>query len=123
MTGSYPSDYAQADGGRFNGFVSETGPQFTTCVTDPTLPAMFDVPLYVAVTSSLPTGKVLVVSFAFFPVSVIVPSAWPPLVKVTVPVTDVVVLVTVAVNVTDWPSLEGLSEEVTVVVVEAWLTT
>jgi hypothetical protein len=30
--------------------------------------------------------------------------------------------VTVAVNVTDWPKTEGLAEEVTPVVVFAWLT-
>jgi len=30
--------------------------------------------------------------------------------------------VTVAVNVTDWPNTDGFAEEVTAVVVEAWLT-
>jgi hypothetical protein len=29
---------------------------------------------------------------------------------------------TVAVNVTDWPKTDGLAEEATVVVVEAWFT-
>ena len=84
---------------------------------------MFDVPLYVAVTLSLPTGRVAVVNFAFPPLSVIVPSVWPPLVKVTVPVGLVVTLVTVAVNVTDWPWFEGLREDDTLVVVEACWTT
>ena len=84
---------------------------------------MFGVPLYVAVTGSLPTGRVLVVNFAFPALSVIVPSVWPPLVNVTVPVASVVALVTTAVNVTDWPSVEGLREDETVVVVEAGLTT
>ena len=54
-----------------------------------------------------------------------VPSVLLPSLKVTVPVgvpEPGVLAVTVAVKVTDWPDLEGLSEETTIVVVSALFT-
>jgi hypothetical protein len=68
-------------------------------------------PLYVAVTGSLPTGSEDVVAVAAPPVSVDVPNTVAPLVNVTVPVTPAG---SVAVNVTDWPGVEGLTEEIRV---------
>ena len=52
--------------------------------------------------------------------NVVVPSA-----KVTLPVgipAPGATAVTVAVNVTSWPALEGLADDITVVLVDAWLT-
>src|SRR5258705_3849723 len=65
-------------------------------------------PLYVAVMGSLPAGSEDVVVAATPPVSVDVPNVVAPLVNVTVPVTP---LGSVAVNVTDWPGVEGFTEE------------
>jgi hypothetical protein len=65
-------------------------------------------PLYVAVMGSLPAGSEDVVAVAAPPVSVDVPNAVVPLVNVTVPVTPVG---SVAVKVTDWPGVEGFTEE------------
>jgi hypothetical protein len=57
------------------------------------------------------------------PFSAALPMLTPPSFKVTVPVgVPEMALMTVAVNVTDWPKVEGLSDEVTVVVVCAGLT-
>ena len=53
------------------------------------------------------------------PFRVPVPNVVPPSIKVTVPVGVLPVPVTVAVNVTDWPAVEGFREEVRVVVVGA----
>jgi hypothetical protein len=57
---------------------------------------------------SLPTGSEDVVAVAVPPASVDVPKVVAPLVNVTVPVTPAG---SVAVNVTDWPGVEGLTEE------------
>jgi hypothetical protein len=65
-------------------------------------------PLYVAVMGSLPAESEDVVVAAAPPVSVDVPKVVAPLVNVTVPVTPVG---SVAVNVTDWPGVEGFAEE------------
>src|SRR5258706_3446110 len=65
-------------------------------------------PLYVAVMGSLPPGSEDVVTVAVPPVSVDVPKVVAPLVNVTVPVTPAG---SVAVNVTDWPGVEGFTEE------------
>ena len=62
-------------------------------------------------TGSLPTGSEDVVAVAAPPVSVDVPKVVAPLVNVTVPVTPVG---SVAVNVTDWPGVEGFAEETSV---------
>ena len=54
-----------------------------------------------------------------------VPSVLLPSLKVTVPgglPEPGILAVTVAVKVTDWPDLEGLSEETTIVVVSALFT-
>jgi hypothetical protein len=60
------------------------------------------------VIGSLPVVSEDVVVAATPPVSVDVPKVVPPLVNVTVPVTPVG---SVAVNVTDWPGVEGFAEE------------
>src|SRR5260370_12485256 len=57
---------------------------------------------------SVPAGSEDVVAVAAPPVSVDVPKVVVPLVNVTVPVTPVG---SVAVNVTDWPGVEGFVEE------------
>jgi hypothetical protein len=72
------------------------------------------------VIGSLPPGSEDVVAVATPPVSVDVPSVVVPLVNVTVPVTP---LGSVAVKVTDWPTLEGFSEDVRETVVAVLLTT
>src|SRR5260370_42475534 len=56
----------------------------------------------------LPSGSKDVVAVAIPPVSVDVPNVVAPLVNVTVPVTPVG---SVAVKVTDWPGVEGFTEE------------
>jgi hypothetical protein len=76
---------------------------FTVCTTDPELPVMLEVPLYVAVTVVVPFGNAEVVTFAFPPLIVAVPSVVEPAMNLTVPVTLTVGLVTVAVNFTNWP--------------------
>ena len=57
---------------------------------------------------SLPAGSEDVVVVAIPPVSVDVPNVVAPLANVTVPVTP---LGRVAVKVTDWPGVEGFTEE------------
>ena len=56
------------------------------------------------------------------PLTGTVPSVLPPSAKVTVPVGGVVpdTGATVAVNVTDWPALDGFCEDVSMVVVALW---
>ena len=73
-------------------------------------------------TVSEPAGKVVTASLALPPASVAVPSVVDPNVKVMVPVGVAYDDVTVAVNVTDLPWIEGFFEEATVVVVAAWVT-
>ena len=68
---------------------------------------------------SLPMRSEDVVAVAAPPVSVDVPNVVAPLVNVTVPVTPVG---SVAVNVTDWPGVEGFVEETSVTVGVALLT-
>ena len=68
----------------------------------------------------------LVVKVATPPLSVPVPSVVEPSLNVTVPVGVPApgdVAVTVAVNVTDWPNTDGLTDETSAVVVASWLTT
>jgi hypothetical protein len=64
----------------------------------------------------VPTVNVEVVNVADPPLSVPVPSVTVPFLNVTVPVGVPEVAVTVAVNVTAWPDVEGFSEDATVVV-------
>src|ERR1039458_9841995 len=80
----------------------------------------------------LPTLRAVVVNVATPPLNVPLPIGVPPSRKVTDPVGPVIGTVgaapggttaTVAVKVTDWPRLEGFSDEVTAVVVSALLTT
>ena len=98
------------------GFVEETKVTIgvvlaTTWVSVPVAELLLPSPLYVAVMGSLPAGREDVVAVAAPPVSVDVPNVVVPLVNVTVPVTPVG---SVAVNVTDWPGVEGFAEEIRV---------
>jgi len=75
----------------------------------------------------VPTLRSLVVNVAWpTPFNVPVPNVVPPSLKnVTVPVggpAPGVTALTAAVNVTAWPSTDGLADDATVVVVKAWLT-
>lgn len=82
-------------------------------------------PVYLAVMLLVPADRADVVNEAEPAVSGAVPSVVPALRKVIsspfggVPPGEV----TVAVNVTDWPTNEGFSEEVTFVIVENFVTT
>ena len=74
----------------------------------------------------MPTANAEVVNVAIPPLSAPVPIGLPPSRNVTVPVgvpAPGATGETVAVNVTDWPNTDGLTEEVTVVLVSALLTT
>src|ERR671926_342487 len=66
----------------------------------------------------LPTASDEVVNVATPPESTALPSAVAPSVKLTVPLA--VDGVTVAVNVTGWPNVDGLDDDVSVVVVAVW---
>src|SRR5262249_22550987 len=80
-------------------------------------------PPYTAVIEWLPTASALVENVAGrLPWRVRVPSVVEPSLKVTVPVGVPPVLVTVAVNVTDWVSALGFTDDTTVVVVAPMLT-
>ena len=78
---------------------------------------------YTAVMECAPAVSVVVANVATRePFSVPVPSVVAPSLNVTVPVgvpLPGATALTVAVNVTDWPTVEGLAEEVTVVLVLA----
>jgi hypothetical protein len=70
----------------------------------------------------LPATSDEVDNVAVPPVNVAVPNVVAESKNVTVPLGVPVPAVTVAVKVTDWPNTDGLSELVTVVEVEPWLT-
>ena len=69
-----------------------------------------------------PAGNVVTASFAEPLIRFSVPSVLVPAVNVTDPVANVVVDLTVAVNVTDSPAADGFTDENTWVVVAAWFT-
>ena len=71
----------------------------------------------------VPGTNAAVVKVAFPPLSVPVPKVAAPFLKVTDPLGVPIEPATVAVNVTDWPKLEGLSEEIKVVVLAIFFTT
>ena len=71
----------------------------------------------------VPGASVEVVKVAFPALSVPVPRAAAPSLKVTVPLGVPIDPATVAVNFTDWPKLEGLSDDTTVVVLAIFFTT
>jgi hypothetical protein len=71
----------------------------------------------------VPTASKEVVNAAAPAVSVAVPIKVAPSLNVTVPVGVPVALVTEAVKVTAWPTLLGLTEDASAVVVGTWLTT
>jgi len=83
-------------------------------------------PLYVAVMVWLPTERAEVLNVVFpLLCRVPLPSVVDPSLNVTVPVgvpEPGAAAVTVAVNVTDCPKTDGLTDEVRGVVVEAWVT-
>jgi hypothetical protein len=87
------------------------------------LPASFASPLYFAEMESVPAVVKEVVRVARLPLSVAVPSVCDPERKVTDPVAAPPYwLVTVAVNVTDWPVLAGFSDDEREVIVVAMFT-
>ena len=69
-----------------------------------------------------PTGKVAILYCAFPPLTATVRESPLPVVNVTVPFAAAKEDVTVAVMVAVWPFTEGLGDELTSVVVGAWLT-
>jgi hypothetical protein len=74
----------------------------------------------------LPTERLDVVNVALPPLSGVEPSGAPLSLKVTVPVgvpAPGATVATVAVKATAWPDDDGFTEDVTVVVVDAWFTT
>ena len=97
----------------------------TTCLTVPELAANFASPLYVAVMVKVPAGRDDVVRLAWPPLVVPVPSGVPLLLNVTVSPSGIEPPAeeTVAVNVTDCPIVDGVSELVTVVVDAYFCTT
>lgn len=100
---------------------------FTVCVnTDEVLALKFVAPLYVAVIACEPVESAEVLNVATpDPVGVPLPRVELPSLNVTVPVgvpAPAPLALTVAVKVTDLPGLEGLAEEVTIVVVGDWWT-
>ena len=95
----------------------------TVCVSVPVLARKLASPLYVAVIGSVPAGSALVVNVTWPPaLSVPVIGVVMPPEKVTVPVGVPVPAVTVAVNTTAWPTMDGLGADVSAVVVAALLT-
>jgi hypothetical protein len=101
---------------------SEIVGAFTDCVRVPLLGALFVSPLYVAVTVCVPTLSVVVgCEVAMPPDSVTAePKFVPSIANCTVPLGDRPV--TVPVKVTDWPYVDGLEPDATVVVLAAVLT-
>jgi hypothetical protein len=73
------------------------------------------------VIESAPAGRVVVANVATPPPNALVPRVVVPFLKVTEPVgVPVTAGVTVAVNVTDAPTVDGFKLDVTVVVVFCW---
>src|SRR5207247_320158 len=102
-------------------------PYFTVCVSlEEVLPLKFASPPYDALIEWEPTASVLVTNVAWpEPFRVPVPRVLEPSLKVTVPVgvpAPGLLAVTVAVKVTDCPDSDGLAEELTSVVVLAFVT-
>ena len=98
-------------------------PQFTYCVIVAVLLPTFALPVYVAVTFVAPTGKVVTASFAEPFTREAVPSTCVPAIKFTLPVAKAVFDRTIAVNETDSPGDEGLTDDMSCSVVAAWVTT
>src|SRR5947199_7882741 len=101
-------------------------PYFTVCVSlEEVLPLKFALPPYDALIEREPTASVLVANVAWpEPFRVPVPRVVEPSLKVTVPVgvpAPGLFAVTVAVKVTDCPDTDGLAEELTSVVVLAFV--
>ena len=89
------------------------------------LPVKVVSPPYTAVIEWEPAERAAVVKLAIPPESVPAPSVAAPSLKVTVPVgvPEPDAGLSVALNVTDWPTTDGFGEEIEVVVVETLLTT
>jgi hypothetical protein len=76
----------------------------------------------VAVTTSLPTGSVVIDKFALPPLILAVPNGFPLLLNATIfPLGRPPLLVRVAVNNTDWPCFEGFDHDFIVIVIRACL--
>src|SRR2546422_3843516 len=100
-------------------------PWLTVCVSaaDVLLVKLL-LPVYVAVIERVPALTAEVVSEAVPLLSVAVPSSVDPSKNCTLPVGVPLPLVTVAVNVTDWPYVDGFKDDVGVdVVVGVWVLT
>ena len=99
---------------------------FTVCDNaEEVLLVKFVSPLYVAVIECEPMVSVEIESVAVFPASAPVPMIVAPSLNVTVPVAvpdPGATAATVAVNVTDWPEVEGFVPLTSVVVVLDWFT-
>lgn len=112
----------------FDGFSDETTvlellALFTVSVnTGEVLPLKFVLPPYTAVIEWLATDKVEVLKVALPLLSVPVPSVVEPSLKVTVPVGVPPLDVTVAVNFTEAPNVDGFSEDATEVELVAAFT-
>lgn len=117
------------DSPKVDGFTDETRPVvvlawFTTWLTAFEVLLVKDVsPLYTAVMECVPAAKVFDENFATPPLRVLVPSVLVPLLNVTVPVgvPPPDEGVTVALKVTDWPKVDGFSDEVRAVFVPVWV--
>src|SRR5689334_5581609 len=82
-------------------------------------------PPYTVVIDAVPTGRAEVANVAAWVVALTgaVPSVMVPALKVTVPLTAMPAGgTTVAVRVTELPRVEGLGDEASVTLVDAWLT-
>ena len=117
------TDWFNFEGLRDEVTVLELLALFTVWVsTGEVLPLKFVLPPYTAVIEWLATDKVEVLKVALPPLSVPVPSEVDPSLKVTVPVGVPPLDVTVAVNFTEAPNVDGFSEDVTDVELVAALT-
>ena len=95
------------------------GAWLTVCVSvDDVLPRKLELPPYCAVIECVPAPSAAVVNVATPPLRVPVPSVPPPSRNVTVPVGVPPPLLTVAVKVTDWPEVLGLSDDMRAVLLE-----
>ena len=90
---------------------------FTVCKTDPELAENFEDPLYTAVIVGIPAPREEVEKEVTPPTRAEPPRALVPLLKVTLPEGVPPEELTAAVNVTDWPKVDGFKFEVTAVAV------
>jgi hypothetical protein len=108
-----------ADGLSEEASVVVVAARFTVCVnTGEVLAAKFKLPPYTAVIVCAPTERAAVPKLAWPEAfSVAVPSEVAPSLNVTRPIGTPLLELTVAVKATDWPNVDGLSAEMSAVVV------